>query len=657
MLAHAPTKKIPVAGDNAEPRRVRKFRNEPPIIHPHRWKIHRLALLLPLIFPLPAFANSIADIIDTPFEQLLQTEVITAEKLAKQVSGAPSAVSIVTAQEIRDFGYRSLSDILDSMRGLSMTHDDTYGFMSGRGSNPIGYAGRITLLIDGYRASDNLWGQAFFGNDGILDVELIDRVEYIPGSGSSSYGDSAFLGVINVVTKKGQDVGVTQASRELGSNGLHRTRIAFGEKFDNGVDLLFSASTLTVGGRDKRTIFGIDSEYQIQKENNHRYFLKASYGGWGFESAWTERVQDWAPDTVADKNSFTSLRYDRELGIGLRVSHHMYFGRYRYQNHHEDGRRYADQGGNWWGLDNKLVSTQFDRQTIILGVEYRDDYRQSLWSQYSPLFPADDPRTQRQTWSLYAYDDLQLSKNLQLNFGGRFDVRDNGSNTFSPRAALVSTPISGTTLKLSTGIAHQQPTAVAELYDSNTMVERVHSYELVWEQALGPKTRLTSALYSYRINNYETFYTDSNTGESILDRQGSIAAKGAEFEFEHLWDDGIRLKVSYVLQDAKISHDNPMLNLANHIGKLNLSAPVSGDWLRAGLGVRYLGQRQKWLGEDESATLVADLTFTARWNQWFSSLSIRNFGNTRYREFYSYESDSYGQNRRNLWLQLGYEFK
>src|SRR5512147_2212605 len=72
-------------------------------------------VLLPAVTLARAEDQSIADI---PFEQLLQTDIVTAEKIARQISDAPSAVSIVTADDIRTYGYRTLSDILDSMRGL-----------------------------------------------------------------------------------------------------------------------------------------------------------------------------------------------------------------------------------------------------------------------------------------------------------------------------------------------------------------------------------------------------------------------------------------------------------------------------------------------------------------------------------------------------------
>jgi iron complex outermembrane receptor protein len=618
-----------------------------------------------------AAASSVADIIDTPFEQLLQTEVITAEKLAKQVSGAPSAVSIVTAQDIKDFGYRTLSDILDSMRGLSMSHDHEYGFLAGRGyANPGDYAGRITMLIDGYRASDNVIGQSYFGNDGLLDVELIERVEYIPGSGSSSYGDSAFLGVINIVTKKGQDIAATQVSSGVGSHKLFRERIAFGQKFENGLDLVVSASTLSNGGRYLPAEFGVDSATRYEKENNGRFFLKASYGGWSLQSAWVNRRQTGTPQdettsptgSLVDENCYTNLKYDAELASDLKSSTLIYMGRYLYQEYRLDGWRKREIGGDWRGIDSKLVSTHFDKQTLVLGAEYRDDDRQSIREQPTPLSGVSYLLAQRQTWSLYGYDDLQLGNNWQLNFGGRVDTRNNGSTTFSPRAAVIYVPTDGTTLKLSSGEASRQQVAMDEWWRKTLAVEHLRTNELVWEQSLGPKTRLTSALYSYRISNYPVAEEWDPVAYKTTMTYGSLSAKGAEFELEHLWDNGLRLRASYAWQDAKKSNSTPILNLAHDIAKLNLSAPVAGDWLRAGLAARYLGKHHNWLGENDPATLLGDLTLTAKWNQWSTSFSIRNLADAHYREVgrYSYGDsylESYGADRRNFWLQLGYEFK
>lgn len=101
------------------------------------------------------YGKSQSDLTQLPFEKLLETEVLPASKLARQISDAPSAVSVVTRQDIKAYGYRTLAEILNSMRGVYATTDFfKYAYVGGRGyGTPGDYAGRLLLMIDGYKAT------------------------------------------------------------------------------------------------------------------------------------------------------------------------------------------------------------------------------------------------------------------------------------------------------------------------------------------------------------------------------------------------------------------------------------------------------------------------------------------------------------------------
>ena len=64
---------------------------------------------------------------------------------------APSSVSIVTADDIKKYGYRTLAAILESVRGLYVTYDRNYSFLGIRGFNRGDFNSRILLLIDGHQ--------------------------------------------------------------------------------------------------------------------------------------------------------------------------------------------------------------------------------------------------------------------------------------------------------------------------------------------------------------------------------------------------------------------------------------------------------------------------------------------------------------------------
>lgn len=603
-------------------------------------------------------STEVLDVTQRPFEELLNTEITAAAKLAHQISGAASAVSIVTAEDIRTYGYRTLDEILSSMRGLHMAHDGYYAYLGGRGySDPGDYAGRITLLIDGYSAADNRYGQSFFGQDAFLDVELIDRVEYIPGGGSSDYGGGAFLGVINIITKKGSDLNGTQVALDFASHNTQKRRLSWGKQYDNGAELLLSASSYNSAGRDYvfSPVDGILGK--AGTESNQRLFIKGSYQGWTLTSAIVQRpVNDpLFPDaSITDLSGFTSLKFDTELSAKLKLSAHAYAGQYLFDANF--GSAYPNDvqfsTGRWRGLDTKLVSTALDNHTLVLGAEFRDDYRQMYQLDYAGEDYHYVSDTSRKTLSLYIYDDITLSPSVQINLGLRHDQRrDNDTSFTSPRAALIYTPQVGTTLKLSSGIAHMQPSADLEIQGQINRIERVRTNELVWEQRLDRSTRLTSSVYQ---NNIDQRMQDGPD-------EGKLFAKGAEFEWEHLWSGGSQLRVSYAWQQAHNQDDLPPINSPKHNAKLNFSTPLVGDRLRLGAELQYLGSRPGYNDTQAPPTTVTNLTLTSKnwWPNWLISLSLRNAFDSSYADvmYPNAGQQTFPRDGRNFWLQISRDFK
>lgn len=226
------------------------------------------------------------DLTSVPFEQLLETEVVGAAQFSQQLTDSPSAVSVVTAEEIRRFGYRTLAEILNNMRGLNMGFDGAYYFPGGRGYGlPGEYAGRVMLRIDGQPVADSVFNQIYLGEDGLLDTELIERVEYAPGPGAALYGNNAFLGVINVVTLRGRDLDGGEVAVTTGSNQDRKARASWGKRLDNGAEWLVSASASRADLPD----YPFDGVVLQDNQDGQRLFLKGSQGPWSIEGAYAER--------------------------------------------------------------------------------------------------------------------------------------------------------------------------------------------------------------------------------------------------------------------------------------------------------------------------------------------------------------------------------
>src|SRR3989449_846975 len=175
--------------------------------------------------------------------------VFGASKYEQKPSEAPASISIITADEIQRYGYRTLSEILRSVRGLFTTYDRNYSYIGARGfDRPGDYDTRILLLLDGHRVNDNVYDQASVGTESLVDVDAIDRVEVIRGPSSSLYGTDAFFAVINAITRSGRDLNGKEIAAAGGSYSTAEGRAAYGARLDNCGEVYLSGAYYDSGG-------------------------------------------------------------------------------------------------------------------------------------------------------------------------------------------------------------------------------------------------------------------------------------------------------------------------------------------------------------------------------------------------------------------------
>lgn len=611
------------------------------------------SLLLPLLVTsLMAQNDKSMDATTISLEELVNTKFIPASTIANQISNASSAVSIVTSKDIKEYGYRTLGEILASMRGLHVSQISSYTMLGGRGYPNNEYAGRIIVLIDGYRADDSFYGQAFFGNDGILDVALIDRVEYIPGGGSAGYGDGALLGAVNIITKKGSDIGGTQVALGFGNQHARQQRVSVGEKLDNGANVLLSASSFGVSGN-------IEKEGD-NDEKNKRFFAKYDSENFSLVGAYAKRniyqptIDPSESLFYADENAFTLLRYHTDIASNLKLSTSFWQGHYIYSSDdltplvsHNDREKIV----RWYGSDVKLIGTWFDKHTISLGAGYRNDYdwreretnldmttNEVTYSEYQ-----DRPR---KTYSLYAYDDFTILRSLSLNYGLRYENSDNNIHALSPHATVIWKPLDETVVKLSAGKSNRQATP-SEGVDYYTKPEQAKTLELVLEQELAWQTKLTGSLYRYHIRDRISFGYAND-----------IVTRGAEIGLEKHWEDGTRLRTSYAKQNAEDSDGARLGMTPSDIAKFNLSTPILNDQLRLGVEVQYNG-KYSWYtgGTDEYRSDYALVNINLLAHKIARNLDVsflvHDLFNKSDKEYTTYLP----QSGRTFWLQMEYTFK
>ena len=168
--------------------------------------------------------SSDQDLTALSLEELMKVKVVSASRHAEDARVAPSAVTVITAEEISRYGWRTLAEILNSVRGFYTSYDRNYAYLGVSGfSRPGDQGARVLLMINGHRTNDNVYGGAAVGTDFPLDIDLIDRIEIVRGPSSSLYGANAFFAIINVITRRPRHVPAEMESSGETSSYLTRT--------------------------------------------------------------------------------------------------------------------------------------------------------------------------------------------------------------------------------------------------------------------------------------------------------------------------------------------------------------------------------------------------------------------------------------------------
>ncbi len=147
-------------------------------------------------------------------EELEDITVTTATKTSQKLSEVTSNINIITAQEIEERHYTTVTEALNSLPGISFRSNGGLGTttsvnLRGMKSN------RVLVLIDGIRQNDitGLNGAPFPH----LLINDIERIEVIKGAQSGIWGADASAGVINIITKSAKEGVSFNASQEFGS--------------------------------------------------------------------------------------------------------------------------------------------------------------------------------------------------------------------------------------------------------------------------------------------------------------------------------------------------------------------------------------------------------------------------------------------------------
>jgi outer membrane receptor for ferrienterochelin and colicins len=616
---------------------------------------------------------------------LLDTPVSTAAKYAQNVRQVAGSVTIVTAEDIRRFGHRTLTDVLQSMAGVYVSNQRSMESFGIRGfGRPTDYNNRILLLINGHSYTEGIWGMALLGESLALNLQGVERIELVRGPSSGLYGTGAMFAVINIISRDGRDIGGVQVDAEGGSLGRRSVGIVAGSSLGGRGNVSVSAMFDDNDGNqslyfpaydDPATNNGIANNKDWIRRNGIQ--LAGNLGGVTLRASHSYRLRSDptgsygtlfdAPNQLMDQFRFVELANVAELSPNRRLSTRVYYDDVRYAG------KYPLIGGGYFRQDaaNRVLgaeaSLRWDlgsRHRLTIGGEYRRYLESKLSSPNDPSFVIGRPFS---VGSLYLQDEFQLLPNLTLLAGVRHDENEIVGGATTPRAAILYDPWKGSTFKLMYGRAYRAPTFYESAFKSPSISgklgpEKLEMYEAIWLQSLGKRYALSSSLFHYEVNHLiDAIHLYEYVNLTNVD------AEGVEITLDARPTSGTRGYLNYTLQHAHQA-GSALTNSPTHM----LKAGLGMDLLRAATAAvefRYESSRMTPQGTTTDGFFLANSNLTlcpfatrSRDSGLLSGIElgfrIENVFNTRYANPGSIEhlESSIEQNGRTFVVRLTSRF-
>ncbi len=152
----------------------------------------------------PAAAGQDGDLSVLSLDELLDLEVVSVAKVPEKLTKTPAAISVITGEDLRRNGVRSLPEALRMVPGLHVYQiDGNKWAVSARGFSSR-FANKMLVMIDGRTVYSTLFSGVFWDVQDTM-IEDIDRIEVIRGPGGTLWGANAVNGVINIITRDSAD--------------------------------------------------------------------------------------------------------------------------------------------------------------------------------------------------------------------------------------------------------------------------------------------------------------------------------------------------------------------------------------------------------------------------------------------------------------------
>lgn len=568
--------------------------------------------------------------------EMLKVEVATGT--AKQLSEAPAVVSVITADDIKVTGARTLGEALERIPGLhvSASVNRVNSMFTIRGiqtdSTP-----QVLVLLDGVNISElTTWSTNFSFR---YPTNFIERIEIIRGPGSAVYGADAFSGVINIITKSSSKNEGFEFGTNVGSFDYIESWLNGNFAFDELKVNLSITHEEQGNDNDRITPFGV-MQRDRDMDNIH---LNMEYGDFAMKN-WYYRIHQkmgvgpgiFGNDVDRDIGEIwkTQVNWSGTITSEIDASANVSYVRSRY-----DALFQLFPPGEWLvGADGNVFQPPFipvqfpdgiigqpqgttnkfninaaaiysgiegHRLRLGLGIENSELTDVQELKNFGPgvldeaNIPNDfvsrtlvdvsgtpfiyTPDYDRDLKFISIQDEWKFAENWELTAGLRYDDYSDFGSTTNPRLALVWNSTETLTSKLLYGTAFRAPKVAELAFINNPSVlgnqnldpEKIKTIELAFDYR--PNNNFSGLLNIFTYKSEDLIQLDS---DNIYQNIGEQDGQGVEIEANWQATEKLRLNANISWLDSDLPLiDQDKEQVPGFMGFLDVRYQIADEWL------------------------------------------------------------------------------
>lgn len=586
-------------------------------------------------------------------EFALDDMVVTASRVPTQKVDTPADISVITKEEIADQNYASASDALRAIPGVNVLGSGAKGSSMGQDKILLNGDERVLVLVDGRRM--NLGSSGNSSADWLPPVNAIERIEVLKGGGSALYGTDAVGGVINVIMKKGSDIGNHVTVKAAGGSwNAEQYAISASGSNDSGLGLIVSAT------KERR------GEYKFKNANGKSQLLKNS--GYDDTGVIVKLDQKVGEDNRIGVN-FEHINADGGSPFGYsgfgntdshkRISNNVAL-RYDW-NESSDERGYVQVYKNYQHAHfrSPVASRQSNFTDSTIGIEAQQNFKFSDTDEmtagleyYKTTVDNNALYTGKRdinNKAIFAENRWEFAPTWQLNAGLRYDHHSKYGSEVTPKVALNKKFDENSNVYLSWGRVFNAPTTDDLFWhqvdssqwgtfytygDPNLKPEKGYVWTFGGNTKLNEKTSLSANVFYSKITDAIDWDYTSVPNYTLAVNVDKEKRRGLELSLNHDFDDNLSAYASYtyvqVKQDKGYGFAKDLTTKPN-IYRAGLKYK-NADWLFTLNANAVTGQSEKNFVDSSYFTLDLGAQYKINDN---AKLFINgyNLTNARYAEF------------------------